>query len=174
MVYKIEGSDSSLKPYMFAAHIDVVPAYAKEDNWKFDPFSATIDEGFIYARGALDDKTSMIGQLEALRIFLKKHGQPKRTIYLAYGHDEEISGYNGAKSIATYLANTTFEYVLDEGSMIIGGLIPGLDKPVAYISVAEKGYLTVKFYVNSTGGHSSMPNPDESALFIIGEAIARY
>lgn len=174
LLYTIKGTDLTLKPYLLAAHYDVVPADGQSDNWKFDPFSASIDEGFIYARGSLDDKSSLLGQLEALSIFLKKNGQPRRTIYLAYGHDEEASGYQGAKSIASFLGNTSLEFVLDEGTMIVEKVLKGLDTPLAYISNAEKGYLTVKFYVNTTGGHSSMPDPEESAIFIISDAISKY
>lgn len=174
ILYKIDGIDTRLKPYLLAAHIDVVPANAQSDNWKYDPFSATIDQDFIYARGTLDNKASMIAQLEAIRIFLNKYGQPKRSIYLAYGHDEELSGHNGAEKIANYLGNVSLEYVLDEGTMIIEDIMKGLDKPIAYISVAEKGYLTIKFSVNSTASHSSMPILEESAILIVAEAIKKY
>lgn len=174
LLYKIQGSDLSLKPYLLAAHFDVVPADGQSHNWKFDPFSATTDEGFIYARGSLDDKSSMLGQLEAIRIFLEKNGQPRRTIFLAYGHDEEASGYQGAKSIAKFLGNTSIEFVLDEGTMIVEKVLKGLDTPLAYISSAEKGYLTIKFYVNTTGGHSSMPDPEESPIYIVADAISKY
>ena len=173
MLYKIDGTDQSLKPYLFAAHFDVVPAFAQDDNWTHDPFSAKIDDNFIYARGTLDDKSSMFAQLEALRFYLKKNGQPKRTLYLAYGHDEEISGHAGAELIASQIGNIQLEYVLDEGTMIIDGALKGLEKPIAYIANAEKGYLTVNFFVNVTGGHSSMPNAEESAIFILAEAITR-
>lgn len=122
----------------------------------------------------MDFKASMICQLESIRLFLKNTGQPERTIYLAYGHDEEISGRNGAQHIADYLKNTQLEYVLDEGTMIIEDIFPALKKPAALIGIAEKGFLTVKFSVNITGGHSSMPNNDNSALYILSEAITRY
>ncbi|CAF0724852.1 unnamed protein product [Brachionus calyciflorus] len=173
LLYKIEGNDPTLKPYLLAAHFDVVPANVQNDKWKFDPFSAEIDEGFVYARGSLDDKSSMLSQLEAITLFLKNKGQPKRTIFLAYGHDEEISGHQGAKSIADFLKDIKLEFVLDEGTMIVENVLPGLDTPLAYISTAEKGYLTIKFYVNTTGGHSSMPNPDESSIFILADAISK-
>jgi carboxypeptidase PM20D1 len=62
------------------------------------------------------------------------------------------------------LSNVSLEYVLDEGSMVIENIIPGLDLPTASIGIAEKGYMTIKFFVNITGGHSSQPNIDESAL----------
>ena len=97
MLYKIEGTEKNLKPYLIAAHIDVVPAKLEDGKWSHEPFSAEIENGHIYARGSMDDKANMLGQLEAIRFYLKKFGQPKRTIYLAYGHDEEASGLAGAQ-----------------------------------------------------------------------------
>ncbi len=86
----------------------------------------------------MDDKASMLSQLEAITIFLRKNGQPFRTLFLAYGHDEEVHGMQGAGKIADYLNQTQLEYVLDEGSMIVDDVIPQLKKPIAYISVGKK------------------------------------
>lgn len=69
MLYELEGKNKELKPYLIAAHFDVVPA--EKEQWKFDPFSAELDEGFINARGTMDNKASMISQLEAAKLFLK-------------------------------------------------------------------------------------------------------
>ena len=114
-MYEISGKNPELKPYLLAAHFDVVPSNAEQEKWLFEPFEANISDDFIYARGAIDDKSSMLGHLEALTSFLKKHGQPNRTIYLAYGHDEESTGQEGAKIISDLLSNVSLEYVLDEG-----------------------------------------------------------
>jgi carboxypeptidase PM20D1 len=122
----------------------------------------------------LDDKSSMIGQLEALHHFIARHGQPRRSLFLAYGHDEEVSGTQGASAIARFLGNVSLEYVIDEGTMIIEDLLKGMKKPVGLISVADKGYMTVKFYVNTTGGHSSVPSDDQSPIFILAESVNRY
>lgn len=192
LLYKIQGTNTSLKPYLLAAHFDVVPA--DPTNWSHDPFMAKIDDEFLYGRGTMDDKASMLSQLEAIRVFLaKSKQQPKRTIYLAYGHDEEITGLNGAGQIAEHLGNISLEYVLDEGTMVIDELFPGSTQPTALISkyqlnvkynacyliiiikgVAEKGYLTIKFYVNVTGGHSSMPSSENSSINILSQAITRF
>lgn len=173
ILYEIKGKRDDLKPYLLAAHFDVVPANAQEDKWTHEPFEANIDEGFIYARGTIDDKSSMLSQLEALRIFLKSNGQPQRSFYLAYGHDEEKSGAEGAKMISNLLSNVALEYVLDEGTMIIEDMFQELERPIAFVGIAEKGYLTVKYFVNVTGGHSSMPNDQESAVYICADAISK-
>lgn len=172
MLYKIDGLDQTLKPYLLAAHFDVVPVV--EEEWNYFPFGEVTNDGYVYGRGTMDDKGSMLGQLEAVTNFLKMFGQPKRTIYLAYGHDEELSGEQGARLMAKHLNNTSLEYVLDEGTLIIEDLFTDLDKPIALISIADKGYLTLKFSVNTTGGHSSMPDSKNSPIFILSEAVSRF
>jgi carboxypeptidase PM20D1 len=148
LFYTIQGSNSTLKPYLLAAHFDVVGV---ENNWDHDPFEANIVDSFVYARGALDDKSSMLAQLEAVKIFLKKYGQPRRTFYLAYGHDEEKNGFEGAFNMAQKIKNIELEYVLDEGLMIVENILENFPKPSALISIAEKGYLTIKFTVDTLG-----------------------
>lgn len=175
MLYKIQGTEKHLKPYMLCSHSDVVPAQYQSGQWTHPPFSGHLDtHGYVYGRGTLDDKVAMLAHLEALRHYISIHGQPKRTIYLAYGHDEELAGHEGAARIAEHLVkqNVSLEYVLDEGTMIIEEFLRGL-KPIALISIAEKGYLTVRYSVNTTGGHSSMPTKETSAIAILGEAVSR-
>lgn len=141
LLYKIEGSNKSLNPYLLAAHYDVVPADATD--WDYGPYSGEIDRNFLYGRGTMDDKASMISQLEAVRLFLNKSKkQPNRTLYLAYGHDEEISGFNGARQIAKILEsnNVSLEYVLDEGSMVVEDVFQGSEKPTAMISTLNNLY----------------------------------
>ena len=71
--------------------------------------------------------------------------RPKRTIYFAFGHDEEVAGTRGAKAIAATLASRgiRLDFVIDEGLLITDGIMKGLDKPAALIGVAEKGYATL-------------------------------
>jgi carboxypeptidase PM20D1 len=109
-------------------------------------------------------------------LFLAKYGQPRRGIYLAYGHDEEISGYGGAFKIVDYLQsrNVTLEYVQDEGNSIVEDLFKNeINRPFGIVAAAEKGYLTIKFSVNSTGGHSAVPDAEHSSIFIMAQAITR-
>ena len=63
-------------------------------------------------------------------------------------------------------------FVLDEGSPIGDGIIPGVKAPVALIGTAEKGYLSLKLTARSTGGHSSMPSR-ASAIRVLGDAFKR-
>ena len=49
MLYEITGTEKDLKPYMFTAHMDVVPVHTQIDSWSQPPFDAKIVDGFIYA-----------------------------------------------------------------------------------------------------------------------------
>ena len=171
-VYKWKGTNSSLKPIVLMGHIDVVPIGSPE-KWSVDPFGAQLKDGKIWGRGTIDDKFSVIGIMEAVEMLLKEGFQPKRTIYLAFGHDEEIGGEKGAVAIVEYLKNkgVEAEYVLDEGYAITQKLIPGIDPDVAMIGIAEKGSTTIEFIVDLEGGHSSQPGP-ETAIDVLAKEIA--
>lgn len=173
LLYTWKGSNPQLKPILLTAHLDVVPIEkGTEQNWTHPPFSGNINGGYIWGRGALDDKLNVLGMLEAVEYLLKKGYAPKRTVLLAFGHDEEVSGYRGAQKIADHLAkqNTQLEYVMDEGLFIVEGQMPGVTPPVAYVGVAEKGYANVKISVASPGGHSSRPMA-QTAVGILSQAI---
>ena len=175
LVLHWEGKEPSLKPALFLAHQDVVPAdEATIQKWEEPPFSGTIKDGFIWGRGTLDFKFGVTGWLEAVEKLLEENFSPKRSIYFAFGHDEEIGGHRGAKSVAHNFAarGLEFELVLDEGLPITRGIMPGLKAPVALIGIAEKGYVTLELTVNGEGGHSSMP-PPHTAVGILAQAITR-
>ena len=88
----------------------------------------------------MDDKSSLMASLEAIEWLVKQGYQPERTIYLAFGHDEESGGHNGAAKIAAQLQarQLQFEYILDEGGNILSGLLKNVSAPVALIGIAEK------------------------------------
>lgn len=174
-LYTWTGTDPKLQPYLLMGHLDVVPvAPGTEKDWKYPPFSGKIAEGAIWGRGTLDDKCAVLGILEAVEALLQQGYRPKRTVYLAFGHDEEISGKQGAQAIAALLKQRGIKlaYVLDEGMVIVHGIVPGIKKPTALIGLAEKGYLTVQLSVKGTGGHSSMP-PKQTAIGVLSSAIHR-
>lgn len=175
LLYKWEGENASLKPVLLMGHMDVVPVDDEQlKNWEFEPFGGAITDTFVCGRGTLDDKVNVIGILETVEQLLKENFKPKRTIYLAFGHDEEIGGENGAKKIAEYLEaqNVNAEFVLDEGMIITKGIVPGIKPNVALIGISEKGYMSAELSVEMDGGHSSMP-PKETAIGILSSAIVK-
>jgi carboxypeptidase PM20D1 len=153
--------------------MDVVPVEpGTEDDWSFPPFEGRIANGYVWGRGTLDDKVRVLGILEAVEILLSQQFRPRRTVYLAFGHDEEVGGLQGASKIASLLRSrgVQLEYVLDEGGVITHGIIPGVPKPVALVGIAEKGYLSVELTVEGQGGHSSMP-PRHTPVGVLSTAI---
>lgn len=175
LLYTWSGAQPDLEPVLLAAHLDVVPADpASLDQWEHPPFSGDIDGEYIWGRGTQDIKCQVIGLMEAVEELIKQGFKPERTIYLAFGHDEEISAGLGAPAIAQQLETKGERLfaVLDEGGALSIGAVPGIDLPVAMVGISEKGYLTLEMKVSGQGGHSSTP-PPQSAITILGAALAR-
>jgi carboxypeptidase PM20D1 len=180
LLFRWPGEDPAANPILLMGHLDVVPIEPRtKGQWEHPPFSGRIDEnGWLWGRGALDVKPAVTGLMEACEHLLAKgEFSPACDIYLAFGHDEELGGAEGAARIAELLRmrlapSRKLQYVLDEGGAIIDGLIPGLTRPVAYVAVAEKGYITIEISATHAGGHSSTP-PGETAVSIVADAVAR-
>lgn len=173
LLFEWKGKNTSLKPALLMGHYDVVPVVqGTERMWKHQPFAGDIAEGFVYGRGTLDDKVTVIGVLEAIEYLLKQNYQPERSFYLAFGHDEEVSGRYGAQAIASLLESrkVQLEYVMDEGGIIKIDGVSGITTPIALIGIAEKGYTTLQLTSLSDGGHSSMP-PPQTSIGMMAEAI---
>lgn len=175
LVYTWKGKDASLKPVMLAAHQDVVPVLPEtRDLWTHDPYDAHFDGQVLWGRGTADDKSPLIGILQAIEYILTKEPGyvPSRTIIAAFGFDEESGGKYGAKYIMDLLlakyGSDSFEAILDEGGQ---GVHEYQGVKVAIPGVTEKGTLTQKINLHTNGGHSSMP-PDHTAIGIIA-ALAK-
>ncbi len=173
LLYTWEGTDKTSKPVILMAHMDVVPIDEPTRNqWRAAPFGGEIVDEAIWGRGAMDDKGNLIGLMEATEQLLREGFRPRRTLYLAFGHDEEIGGTEGAAALAKTLEERGVhaDYVLDEGGFVIVDMIPGIDRPIAMIATAEKGFLTLQLTVTTNGGHSSMPTR-ENAIGTLATAI---
>ncbi len=93
LLYLWRGSDGALAPVVLMAHLDVVPVLpGTESGWTHPPYSGAVEGGFVYGRGALDDKGAVVAILEAAETLLAQGHRPLRTIYLAFGGDEEVGG----------------------------------------------------------------------------------
>ena len=175
LLYTWKGKDPSARPIILCAHMDVVPVEAgTEAAWTHPPFEGTVDGGFVWGRGALDDKGSIVAILEAVEALIAEGFTPARTVYLAFGQDEEISGRAGAMKIAETLASRGVhaELALDEGSALVERVVTDVPAPVAAIGIAEKGYVSIDLKASMPGGHSSTPAPD-NALTVLARAVQR-
>ena len=176
LLYTWEGKDPSLPPAVFMAHQDVVPiAEESRDQWKQEPFSGAIADGYIWGRGVLDDKNQIHAILEAAEMKIKEGFQPQRTLYFVFGHDEEVGGPEGAKHIVDVLEQRGLKeiaFVIDESAPLIPGVFPGIKENSALIGIAQKGYMSLELSVHGEGGHSSQP-PEHSNIGILAAAITK-
>ncbi len=171
LLYTWLGRDRSAAPVILLGHYDVVPA--DEGAWSVPPFDGVVRDGFIWGRGALDDKAGVLGLFEAVEGLAQVGFQPNRTIYFAFGFDEEVGGHNGAAHIARTLADDGVRaaFLLDEGPTITVGVAPGVERPVAMIAVAEKGRATYRLTAIGAAGHSSAP-PVQAPIERLSRALA--
>ncbi len=176
LLYTWPGREPALDPIVLMGHLDVVPvAPGTEAAWTHPPFAGRLADGYVWGRGAVDDKSGVVAILEAVEMLLGEGYCPRRTVYLAFGHDEELGGAEGAQRIAERLAArgaTRFALVVDEGGAVGRGFVPGLERPAALVGIAEKGYLNLRLRVEGHGGHSSAP-PFETTIGILSRAVAR-
>jgi len=177
LLFTWAGSKPDAAPVLLLAHQDVVPiAPGTESRWEHEPFSGAVKDGFVWGRGAWDNKGNLMSQMEAVEMLLASGHQPERTIYLFLGADEEVGGLRGAAKVAEWFAQRKIglELVLDEGLLITEGVMPGLKRPAALIGIAEKGYMSVVLKFNTAPGHSSQPpSPGSSAIGMMSAAIKR-
>ena len=160
---------------ILTAHQDVVPVEpGTEAGWTRPPFSGALHAGYVHGRGVIDDKGSLLAMLEAIELLLADGFVPACPVWLAFGHDEEVGGEQGAKALAARLQQHGVKpaFLLDEGGALTQGTFPGLAAPLATIGVAEKGYLNVRLSTRAAGGHSSMP-PRATAIGRLAAALAR-
>lgn len=165
---KLDGTSANAENMLFISHLDVVPVDPKTiKDWEAEPFAGEIVDDYVYGRGALDDKASAFGILEALETLLSNDWKPSYNFYFCFGQDEEIGGRNGAGVAAAMCREKgiTFRTIFDEAGTISVGSVPGLENtPVALIGVAEKGYISVEVGFEQPGGHSSMPDTENAIL----------
>ena len=158
------GTDPKAKPILLAAHMDVV--VAKREEWERDPFTAVVENGYVYGRGTDDNKLGLVSMMAA-RNWLKQEGfKPRRDIVLALTGDEETTQ---ASTAALSKEWTNAELLLNSDA---GGAYLGDDgKPTLYtMQAAEKTYMDFEVTYTSPGGHSSRPGPD-NAIYNLAHAI---
>jgi carboxypeptidase PM20D1 len=175
LLYTWPGRDSTLAPLVVMGHLDVVPV--TESNlaeWEHPPFSGELAAGYVWGRGTLDDKATVVAALEAVEGLLRAGFTPARTILLTFGHDEEVGGRYGARVIVDTLVarGVSPALVIDEGGFMGEGILPGIAGIAAIVGIAEKGYVSLRLTAMAEGGHSSMPT-ERTAVGALSRAVAR-
>lgn len=144
-------------PVVLMAHLDVVPV-DDPSVWSHPPFAAELVDGFVWGRGALDCKGSLVATCAAVEALIDDGVVPGRDVWLSFGCNEEVSG-RAAKDAVALLRERGVEpwFVIDEGGAIVQGALPGVDAPMAVIGVSEKGTVDVELISRGDGGHASAP-----------------
>lgn len=174
LLFLWKGRDREKLPILFMGHQDVVPA--SDESWIVPAYSGQVVDGALYGRGALDCKSTMYVEMQAVEELLAEGFQPPCDVYLSYSINEE-SGGDGAAGAVRYLQskNIRLAFVLDEGGAVMDETIPGIDRPFAVIGLCEKGYADIKITARGKGGHSSTPprNSTTARLFAFANEIER-
>lgn len=172
MLLHWKGNDSALDPAVLMAHFDVVPV-DENDAWSYPPFAGHIADGWVYGRGALDDKGPLIIVIEAVEKLLRDGFKPRRDVYLSFGGNEETFG-DAAEKTAELLHSRgiTPWIVIDEGGAVVDSPLPFIEGNFAMVGLGEKGIATVRLSAHSQGGHASTP-PRFTAASRIARALTR-
>jgi acetylornithine deacetylase/succinyl-diaminopimelate desuccinylase-like protein len=145
------------KPILLLSHIDVVPA--EKERWEVDPFAGVIKDGYLYGRGALDDKFMGIIELMAVLILTREGTPLTRDVLFFATADEETGGGWGVKwGMENIPALRESEFALNEGGYILLNEAGVADR--YEISSGQKVIYQLQIKTEGTSGHASMPTPD--------------
>jgi acetylornithine deacetylase/succinyl-diaminopimelate desuccinylase-like protein len=154
LLARLKAADPVGKPLVLSNHMDVVQATAAD--WRFDPYSGEIADGYVYGRGALDMKGMGIMELMTMLLLKRRNVALARDVILMCNCDEEIGSPMGARwMIEQHFADLDPEFVLDEGGSGMKGFFSAGD--VFEISVSEKRAVRVKMVARAEPGHASQP-----------------
>ena len=163
LIARYPGKDPKKKPIVISGHMDVVEA--RPEDWSRDPFIPVIEGGYIYGRGASDNKFDVSVIVATLAKLRREGWKPGREVILALSGDEETVMATTAV-LAARLKGAEMVLNVDGGG---GSIISG--KPVVYgIQGAEKTYADFEITITDPGGHSSRPTAT-NAIYRLGKAL---
>jgi len=167
LIARWPGSDPKLKALVISGHMDVVEA--KPADWKRDPFTPVVENGYLFGRGATDMKLDGTLAIAALGELRREGFKPRRDIVIEFSGDEETTMKTSA-IIADKLAGADLVLNIDGG----GGVLDETTGKPSYFTWqgAEKTYADFRLTVTNEGGHSSEPRRD-NAIDRLASALLR-
>lgn len=168
---RLKGNGKA-RPVMLLAHMDVVGVEA--DKWSCDPFGGVIRDGYVYGRGAIDDKgmlaANAMAMLQLKREVIDKGLELNRDVVFVATSDEEAGGADGMRwLVENHPEHLDAEFALNEGGrtrIIEGG------KHYLAIQTSEKISHQVTLAARGPAGHAAIPL-EGNAAFQLGRALAR-
>jgi succinyl-diaminopimelate desuccinylase len=143
---------------VFAGHTDVVPP-GPESSWSHPPFTPTIQNGFLFGRGAADMKSAIAAMVIAVEKFLQQHPQFPGSIAFLITSDEEGPSIDGTKKV--------IETLLKRDEKIDYCIIGEASSEQAVgdqIRVGRRGSLQGKMRVHGKQGHVAHPHRAENPI----------
>src|SRR5437868_9496484 len=168
IVARLKGSGKK-KPLLLMGHIDTVGI--EKEKWTFDPLGGFIKDGYVYGRGASDDKGMASACLE---VFLLLHRQKvsldRDVIFLAEAGEEGTSRVGIEYMVKDHWNEIAADYALAEG-----GRVSSRDGKVRYVEITttEKAPRTTRLVAHGTAGHGSRPRVDNAVIHLAG-ALAKF
>lgn len=174
VVGRMRGDDSRLPALVLHAHLDVVPAVAKD--WTRDPFGGQLEDGYLWGRGAIDMKGTVAIVLDTLRGIVHRGQRPRRDLVLAFFADEEAGGKLGAGFVTRARPELFANCAQAIGE--VGGFSRTLNHRhrAYFVATGEKGVWWARVVAKGCAGHASMLNPDNpvTLLTVALTNIAKY
>ena len=160
-------SDPS-RALLLVAHMDVVGA--ERSRWTVDPFGAVMKDGYMFGRGAFDDKSMLAANLATIIALKRANARLNRDVIFLATDDEEAGGDASIKTlIAKNWDKFAAGYALNEGGEVIakGG-------KVQYVALqaSEKVAVNVAVIAKGPSGHASIPSKD-NAVVHLAAAVAK-
>lgn len=167
LVARLKGNGAE-KPFLMMAHIDTVDV--EPDKWDVDPLSGTIRDGYLWGRGAIDDKGMAASEIEAMVRIHRERIPLKRDVILLLTADEEGGGEHGVK----YMVEHHFDEIRAAAAINEGGNMMLRDGKVEFVAIqcTEKTMHNATMIATGTSGHSSRPH-DDSAIDKLARALTR-
>ena len=159
VVARLKG-DGSEEPLLIMAHTDVVNV--DPEKWTFPPFSATVDDGYVYGRGAVDDKDNLATALLVM-LELKRQNIPlsRDVIFLAESGEEGATEYG-----IEFMVNDHFDKIEAEFCLAEGGSVARVNREVVYggVQTVEKLPYRLELVASGVAGHGSVPLQGNSVV----------
>jgi len=156
------------KALLLVAHLDVVPA--DQSHWTADPFAAVIRDGYLYGRGAIDDKGMLAANLAAFIALKRSTEHLNRDVIFLATADEEASGEANIRVLMSkYWDKFAAGYAINEG-----GNVFVQNGKVQYIGLqaSEKVAANISVIARGTASHASQPIKD-NAVVHLAVAVAK-